>query len=319
LTPITLRHDQGGFLARYLPAQVCAALELSTLALTKDSFIDETLTPSYSDLLYQVKTTEGQAAYVYVLLEHKSYLDPLTAFQLLRYMIRIWERESRASKRRRVPAIVPLVLYHGERAWQVAPRFSALVTAPPALQKFVPDFDYQVCDLNQDELRDLHGQATLQVALLLLKYIFSDELRTHLPRILALFRTLVTSQHDGLAYLETVLRYLAQATDQLDETTLREALYKALPDMGETLMPTLAETWIEQGLQKGLQQGVEKGLQQGVEQGERLILERLLVKRFGPLPEVLEQRLANASRAEVEAWLDQVLDAPSLETMFSPK
>ena len=73
-------------------------------------------------------------------------------------------------------------------------------------------------------------------------------------------------------------------------------------------MPTLAETWIEQGMQKGMEQGMQ--------QGELLTLKRQLIKRFGPLPSALEQRLAKASRAELEAWLDQVLDAPSLETMF---
>ena len=69
-------------------------------------------------------------------------------------------------------------------------------------------------------------------------------------------------------------------------------------------MPTLAETWIEQGMQQGLQEG------------ELLTLKRLLIKRFGPLPAAFEQRLAGADRAELEAWLDQVLDAPSLEAMF---
>ena len=69
-------------------------------------------------------------------------------------------------------------------------------------------------------------------------------------------------------------------------------------------MPTLAETWIEQGMHEGLQQG------------ELLTLKRQLTKRFGPLPAAIEQRLARAGRAELEAWLDQVLDAPSLEAMF---
>ena len=112
----------------------------------------------------------------------------------------------------------------------------------------MPDFDYQLCDLSQDELKDLQGQATLQIALLLFKYIFTDELSARLPSILALFRTLLSQRRDGLGYLETVLRYLAQAADKLDEGALQQALNEALPAIGGTIMPTLAETWIEQGM-----------------------------------------------------------------------
>ena len=236
----------------------------------------------------------------------------MTAFQLLRYMVRIWEKVLLSAKVRQLPAIVPIVLYHGQRTWQAASQFSALIAAPAALQPYVPNFGYQLCDLSRDELKDLQGQATLQIALLLFKYIFTDELSARLSSILALFRTLLNQQRDGLGYLETVLRYLAQAADKLDEGALQQALNEALPAIGGTIMPTLAETWIEQGMQKGMQEGMQEGLQQG----ELLTLKRQLIKRFGPLPTAIEQRLAKAGRTELEAWLDQVLDAPSLEAMF---
>jgi predicted transposase/invertase (TIGR01784 family) len=82
-----------GFLAHYLPTEVQAVLDLNSLSLTKDSFIDEALQGHYSDLLYQVTRQDGKGAYVYVLLEHKSYADRWTVFQLLRYIVRIWEQE----------------------------------------------------------------------------------------------------------------------------------------------------------------------------------------------------------------------------------
>lgn len=77
------------------------------------------------------------------------------------------------------------------------------------------------------------------------------------------------------------------------------------------------EKGLKQGLEQGLERGLEQGREQGLQQGERLTLKRLLVKRFGPLPQPIEQRVANATRAELEGWLDQVLEAPSLEALFS--
>ena len=63
--------------------------------------------------------------------------------------------------------------------------------------------------------------------------------------------------------------------------------------------------------------GIEKGLQQGMQQGGYLLLRRLLVRRFGPLPLWAENRLAEAALAELEAWGDAVLDAKTLEEVFT--
>jgi hypothetical protein len=73
------------------------------------SFVDERLSERHADLLFTI-VCEGRQAYVYVLLEHQSTSDPLMAFHLLRYLVRIWEAflvERPKSKRPR--AIVPMV------------------------------------------------------------------------------------------------------------------------------------------------------------------------------------------------------------------
>ena len=64
--------------------------------------------------------------------------------------------------------------------------------------------------------------------------------------------------------------------------------------------------------------GIEKGLQQGLQQGEALFLRRLLVRRFGTLPLWAENRLSEAALVELEVWGDAVLDAKSLEDVFTP-
>jgi hypothetical protein len=59
--------------------------------------------------------------------------------------------------------------------------------------------------------------------------------------------------------------------------------------------------------------GIEKGLQQG----EATLLRRLLTRRFGPLPEWVEQRLTQSGQADLERWADRVLDAPTLADVFT--
>jgi predicted transposase/invertase (TIGR01784 family) len=85
-----LSHAQAArdLIQTHLPPSLVQILDLESLELQKDSFIDEDLRQSFSDLLYSVRfaeadgePTEGQ---VYLLFEHKSQSDPMTCFALHR-------------------------------------------------------------------------------------------------------------------------------------------------------------------------------------------------------------------------------------------
>jgi hypothetical protein len=58
------------------------------------------------------------------------------------------------------------------------------------------------------------------------------------------------------------------------------------------------------------------GIEKGIHQGETLVLRRQLTRRFGPLPAWVEQRLEEASLAQLEAWAERVLEAARLEEVF---
>jgi hypothetical protein len=75
---------------------------------------------------------------------------------------------------------------------------------------------------------------------------------------------------------------------------------------------------IAQGFSQGIEQGIEQGYVKGMQRGEVRALERLLVKRFGPLPAGMRERIAAASTDMLDAWLLQVLDATCLDDIFEP-
>lgn len=60
----------------------------------------------------------------------------------------------------------------------------------------------------------------------------------------------------------------------------------------------------------------EEGIEEGVEQGKISVLKRQLTRRFGDLPKRILALLEKASPAELEQWLDRVLDAKSLDEVF---
>ena len=102
-----------------LPQRVVKLMDLSTLEICKDSFIEKDLSDYYSDMLYRVKFRDGSAGSVYVLFEHKSYYDKYVHLQLLEYMVKIWRLHIKQNKEEPagLPIVIPLLICHGRREW----------------------------------------------------------------------------------------------------------------------------------------------------------------------------------------------------------
>jgi hypothetical protein len=64
-------------------------------------------------------------------------------------------------------------------------------------------------------------------------------------------------------------------------------------------------------------QGYEKGHEKGVQRGMSAFLLKLLVLRFGALPDAVTQRVTGASIEELKSWFDRMLDAASLDDVFA--
>ena len=97
------------FILHYLPGEIVALLNVDSLVISKDSFVDKDLGEHLSDILYNVDMKHEGSAYIYVLFEHKSYPDLLISFHLLRYIVRIWEQAIKRGASRPLPPIIPIV------------------------------------------------------------------------------------------------------------------------------------------------------------------------------------------------------------------
>ncbi|ASK34841.1 DUF4351 domain-containing protein [Alloalcanivorax mobilis] len=64
------------------------------------------------------------------------------------------------------------------------------------------------------------------------------------------------------------------------------------------------------------QEGRQEGHQEGRQEGGRDLLLRLLERRFGALPDAIENQIRDATSEQLNAWADRVLDADCLEAVF---
>ncbi|WP_285277479.1 Rpn family recombination-promoting nuclease/putative transposase, partial [Escherichia coli] len=99
------------FLDIYLPSTLRELCDLQTLKLESGSFIEDSLRASYSDVLWSLKTKEGDG-YIYVVIEHQSSPDAHMAFRLMRYAMAAMQRHL-DDGHKTLPLVIPMLFYHG--------------------------------------------------------------------------------------------------------------------------------------------------------------------------------------------------------------
>ncbi len=306
------------FLKNYLPPELRARLDLSTLSLKKESFVDPDLRQHFSDLLYEVETIEDDQGYVYLLFEHKSYPDQLTIFQMLRYCVRIWERALREDDSlTRLPPIIPLLVYHGEDLWNAPRDMIELLAGDEAFHIYGPRFSCSLLDLSPWSEVKIKGEILLRVALQAFRKIRDPRLgQEDLPQMLALLAQL-TRKESALEYIQTLLVYLGAASPHLTAEEVQAALRETITEEGDQLMPTLASKWFEEGLEQGRKEGVEQGIEQGQRLGALRTLTGLLAHRFGPPDPMLVARLESLNANQLQELSLFALDAISIDQVES--
>ena len=303
----------GTFLREHLPPDVAGLLDHEEpLVPLPCSYVDRKLQQSHSDLLFGAHLKGGGNALVYVLLEHKSSPDKGARLQLLRYIVRVLDDcYERNRQRLPLPAVLPLLVHQGPEGWKYSCEFTSLFgSVPEPLRPYLPSFRHALVDLGQIEDPDLSGQARLRAFLKALKYKRRPDLRQRIDLLLAEAPVLVELD------LVQILRYLEEGPGGVSETLTREALQRLAPEQTEQIMGTWTQTYIDQGKAEGLTQGRTEGLTKGRIEGGAKILISLLEKRFGSVSPLLRQRIFSADVPTLEEWVERVLDAPDLQSVF---
>jgi predicted transposase/invertase (TIGR01784 family) len=258
-----------------LPDKVLKQVDLNTLEISKDSFIEKELADYYSDMLYRVNLTGGSQGFIYVLFEHKSYYDRFVHLQLLEYMVKIWRLYIKQQKEKpvRLPIVIPLLVCHARKEWpDDTVRLASLLSGPVEdLTAYIPDFGLELYDLHQFTDGQIKGNILSRVALLLFKHIGDPDLQQKLPDILALLKNL-GEKETGLQWLEVFIRYLASARQEEDLSAkniveiAEQAISKETGEYVMTLLEKLRSEGEERGIVKGKQEGI-KGLREAIETG----------------------------------------------------
>ena len=250
------------FAKENLPEAVTRYLDFSTLEKQEDTFVDPKLSRCLSDVLYWIKFQE-KPAYLYFLFEHKSWEPNFPHIQLLKNMTHIWETHLLKHKGiKKLPPIIPLLIYHGKSAWETDKSFVAMFDIPDSMKKYIPDFDMELFDLSHMPEEGIKGSVEVRIILTAFRYIFSADAISQLKKVFVLFNDL-QDQAEKERYLTMLINYIGTVIvgtkpDQILNSI--QEVWKEGGHMSKTLFETLEE--------KGEKRGIEKGEKRGIGIGE---------------------------------------------------
>ncbi len=331
MTRIIQRHDQffkrlldqpgaaGALLRERLPPEVAALLDDQPPEHIPGSFVPPELREYRTDRLYRANTITGRPLLIHAVVEHKSSPDPQIGLQLLGYKTQALEWWNRTAGQP-WPAVVSMVVYHGQAEWQVPLTLAEAIDADPVLRPWLVDFRYSLVDLGRiDDVR-LSQNTILRTGFLILKYgSGTGDLRT----------TLVTLGRAALALgfddLVALVRYVLREPNEIEADLLRDALREIMPNQEERsvslFLEQLQAEWKAEAFEKFKTAWTAEAFSQGARQGEAKGKAEMLLlqlrRRFHTLAPELETRVRTADSVQLDVWIERFVDAQSLADVFT--
>ncbi|HAT7999878.1 TPA: ISNCY family transposase [Citrobacter braakii] len=258
------------FLRLHLPASLQKLCDLKTLQLESGSFIEDDLRAYYSDVLWSLKTREGDG-YIYTIIEHQSTADAHMAFRLMRYAIAVMHRHL-AAGHKKLPLVIPMLFYHGAASpypyslcW--LDEFDDPKAARQLYTAAFPLIDITV--VPDDEIMQHRRMALLE---LIQKHIRKRDLMGLVEKL----AILIIKGHANDSQLKALFNYLMQVGDTAHFTEFLHEVAERLRQEGHL-------NGLQEGHMKGLQEGLQTGLQQGKREEALRIASTLQADGIDPL------------------------------------
>ncbi len=244
------------------------------------------------------------------------------AIRVLAYIMLLYEdliRKKRLTRFGKLPPVVPIVLYNGDRRWTAPLQVSELIESIPGFRRHLPSFEYRVIDeghLPREQLEPLDSPVA---------GVFQLEQSSGLEEIRRIIDSLIEVLDDPeLSELRRdmttfVRRSIQQARIPGEEIPELQDLQEARIMLAERAASWPRE-WMAEGYQKGREEGREAGREEGrtsgLLEGQRMALAELAEEKFGPLDPRHTDLIAGASQDQLRQWFKIILTARTPAELF---
>ena len=254
------------------------------LTLVDKSYILQDFRDKEADVVYRLRL-KGTAIIFYVLLELQSTVDHTMPFRLLQYMVEVWRDaynnapdKERRRKSFRLPAIVPAVLYNGEKGWAARRSFREYQAGQDRFPGRLLDFSYILFDVVRYSEEDLHRAANVVSSVFYLNQTVDPrELVARLRKLVGVLEGMTPEQFRQVTvWLRNVIkRKLPGALQEEADRVLEEND----PQEVEKVITNI-ERALDEMKRQALMEGVLRGKAEGKIEGKVEVAKAALRKGF---------------------------------------
>ncbi|NBC30848.1 MAG: Rpn family recombination-promoting nuclease/putative transposase [Spirochaetes bacterium] len=287
-----------GFVQRLLETFVdeafVADLDFSTLRHLEGRFVDESFAGREADAVWSVQF-RGRPVYIFLLMEFQSSVDVGMPVRFLRYITGLYQSVKPQRRHGRLPAVLPILIYNGERPW-TAPRSFQEAVEPSIPARYIPAFRYYAIILRDF---DPHRLARMRGAVAAVFY--AERLDRH--EVFAHLDTIVDIMKEEEPELRDMFRnWLAHATGVPGAPEAGERRVRT-PEEEKRMLSSTVEAYERKLKEAARKEGREEGLEQG-RQRALLHTARKMLARGMSVGEVVE--VTELPRNEVEELLREI-------------
>ncbi|WP_286146250.1 Rpn family recombination-promoting nuclease/putative transposase [Shigella sp. FC1967] len=233
----------------HLPEELKGYCDFSTLQLQNSSFIDIKLRSRMSDILYLVKTKEGDVP-IYLLVEHQSRPDKMIAWRMMHYAFCTMNQHLQQGYKS-LPLVVPILFYHGKKKpypfpvnWMECFPLSSL-----ASQLYSNDFSLiDLTSIDDDILLTHKKAAVMEIAM---KHVNSCD---DLNQIAMLLSKAINQKNCRDEDTVAVVQYLFSIMDASDFEFIINNIAEQVDNHRETIM-NIAWRLENKGFKLGIDEG----------------------------------------------------------------
>lgn len=269
--------------------------------LLSESFIEASMKGLYADAVIKVPLKNAESAFVYCIVEHKRVEERQVLLQLLRYLTAVYSYLAKTHPKR-LPLVIPLIIYNGVEEWRGPMHFSALVDHRNVLRRHVIDFEVLFLDAVRTPLESFPWHPRLRAGLLALR---ATALSGHAFEMGLQELLYELNSEDDESTKQLFIHYLVTNAN----TDTLPLVQSAIEQQETNGMMTIAESWERDGFRKGKRAGESDAT--------RKMTRLLLTKRFGALSPAHLKKLEKASAKRLLEWNLRAIDAKSIDAVFA--
>jgi predicted transposase YdaD len=301
------------FLWFTLPSNLREHLDFDGLTIEQKHLVDNVFKSREADIIYRVPI-KGSEHYVdfFIILEHKSFNDLWTIFQLWIYVALVCQRNyqevEKAGKGHvpvdyRLPPVIAIIIHHGESRFSGKTELSELFSELPGIENYLPKLQAVLFDLSaisDDDVPDDPEVPELKLVLMALKIVFRKDAGT---TITAILKEMESVSGDPLLrdVVCMVWYYFVTSAKHMDHD------YNILYD-------TINKIVEVESMSTMLEKAEAKGQAKGKAEGKAEMVLKALRRKFKQVPQGIEDTILSMSdQIALESLLEHAIDSETLD------